>query len=130
MIKSAMLKILPILLLLYNKILSFGEFPHEWTRSIVCPIFKSGSLLDPGNIRGISLFDILNKILTGMLTNRLSKWAEDFSKIDEAQSGFRHGYSTVDNLFCLMVTVQKCLSKKGGRFYCLFFEGYLSRKAN
>ena len=42
-----------------------------------------------------------------MLTNRLSKWAEDFSKIDEAQSGFRHGYSTVDNLFCLMATAQK-----------------------
>ena len=47
MIKSTMLKILPILLLLYNKILSYGEFPHEWARSIICPIFKSGSLLDP-----------------------------------------------------------------------------------
>ena len=55
-----------------------GDFPLVWGRSIICPIFKSGSLLDPGNFRGVSLIDILNKILTGMLNNRLSKWAEDF----------------------------------------------------
>ena len=61
MIKSTMHKILPILLLLYNKILSSGEFPHEWMRSIICPILKYGSLLDPGNFRGISQIDILNK---------------------------------------------------------------------
>ena len=41
---------------------------------------------------------------------------------DEAQSGFRRGYSTVDNLFYLMDTVQKYLSKHGGRFYCLFVD--------
>ena len=122
MTKSTILKISPILLLLYNKILSSGDFPLVWGRSIICPIFKSGSLLDPGNFRGVSLIDILNKILTGMLNNRLSKWAEDFSKIDEAQSGFRRGYSTVDNLFCLMATAQKYLSKKGGRFNCLFID--------
>ena len=86
MIKSTMLKILSSLLLLYKEKLSSGKFPHEWARNIICPIFKSGSLLDPGNFKGISLIDILNKILIGMLTNRLSKWAEDFSKIDEANS--------------------------------------------
>ena len=122
MIKSTRVKISPILLLLYNKILSSGDFPNEWARSIICPIFKSGSLLDPGNLRGVSLIDILNKILTGMMTNRLSKWAEDFSKIDEAQSGFRRGYSTIDNLFCLVATVQKYLSEQRGRFYCLFVD--------
>ena len=57
-----------------------------------------------------------------MMTNRLSKWAEDFSKIDEAQSGFRRGYSTIDNLFCLLATEQKYLSKQRGRFYCLFVD--------
>ena len=28
----------------------------------------------------------------------------------------------MDNLFCLMATTQKCLSKKGARFYCLFVD--------
>ena len=87
-------------------------------RSIICPIFKSAPLLDPGNFRGDSLIGILNKIQTGMMNNRFSKWVEDFSKIYDAQSGFRRGYSTVDNLFCLMATAQKYVSKKGGRFYC------------
>ena len=116
MIKSNILKISPILLFLYNKLLSSGDFPLVLGRSIICPIFKSGSLLDPGNFRGVSLIDSLNKILTGMMNNRLSKCAKDFSKIDEAKSGFRSGYSTVDNLFCLMATAQKYLRKKVADF--------------
>ena len=55
-----------------------------------------------------------------MMQGRLYKWAEENNKIDEAQAGFRKGYSTTDNLFVLMSMVQKYLSKKGGRFYFIF----------
>ena len=61
------------------------------------------------------MIDVLNKILTGMMHSRLYKWAEENNKIDEAQAGFRKGYSTTDNLFVLMSTwsmIQKYLSKK------------------
>ena len=40
----------------------------------------------------------------------------------ESQAGFRKGYSTTDNIFTLMSLGQKYLSKKGGRFYCLFVD--------
>ena len=46
---------------------------------------------------------------------RLYSWAEENNKIDEAQSGFRHGYSAIDNIFCLNAMVQTYLSRKGGR---------------
>ena len=52
-----------------------------------------------------------------MMHNRLYQWAEENNKIDESQTGFRKGYSTIDNLFVLMSLVQKYISKKGGRFY-------------
>ena len=78
MIKSTLLQILPILLLLYNKSLLSGEFSLDWAGSIICPIFKSGWLLDPNNFRGVSLIAILNKILTGMMNCKLKNWAEDF----------------------------------------------------
>ena len=58
----------------------------------------------------------------GMISNRIYTWAEDFTKIDEAQTGFRKGYSAIDNLFTLMTMGQKYLSKQGGRFYCLFVD--------
>ena len=42
--------------------------------------------------------------------------------IDEAQAGFRKGYSIVDNLFCLQAMAQKYLLRKGGRFYCFYVD--------
>ena len=114
-----------ILLSLFNKILTLGEYPENWSfrsLSILCPIHKSGSMSDPNNFRGVSLIDILNKISTGMMYNIIYKWAEDNSKLSESQAGFRKGYSTTDNIFTLMSLGQKYLSMKGGRFYCLFVE--------
>ena len=122
MINVQQKKIASLLIVLFNKILELSWFPKNWAESILCPIFKNGSLLDPNNFRGISLIDVFNKILTGMLYIRLNNWANQYSKIDESQAGFRKGYSTVDNLFTLMSMGQKYLSKKGGRFYCLFVD--------
>ena len=78
MYKVTLLQIVPILLLLYSTILESVEFPADWSKSITYPIFKSGSLLDSSDFRGVPLIDILNKILTGMMNNRLSAWAEVF----------------------------------------------------
>ena len=71
-----------IFLTLFNKILETGCFPENWSNSIVCPIFKKGSISDQNNYRGISLIDILNKILTGMMYKRLYSWAEEYGKIE------------------------------------------------
>ncbi|KAK6182054.1 hypothetical protein SNE40_009820 [Patella caerulea] len=42
--------------------------------------------------------------------------------ITEEQAGFRHGYSTIDNIFALSSMIQKYLSKKGGKFYCFYVD--------
>ena len=65
---------------------------------------------DPNNFRGVSLIDISNKILNGMMFNRIYKWAEDNSKLSESQAGFRKGYSTTDSILTLMSLGQKYLS--------------------
>ena len=122
MIKCTLTDITDLLLPLYNTILVTSDFPEYWGQSILCPFHKAGSFSDPNNFRGISLIDTLNKVLTGMIFNRITKWAESNNKIDQAQSGFRNGLSTIDNLFTLQAMVQKYLSKKGGRFYCLFVD--------
>ena len=95
-----------ILLPFYNAILVTSYFPESWGQSILCPFHKAGSLSDPNNFRGISLIDTLNKILTGMIFNRMTQWAENNNKIDQAQSGFRHGFSTIDNLVTLQSMAQ------------------------
>ena len=73
-----------ILLPMFDKIFTLGEYPENWSLSILCPIYKSGSMSEPNNFRGVSLIDILIKILTGMMYNRIYKWAEDNSKLSES----------------------------------------------
>ena len=107
MIKCTLTDCTDILLPLYNTILATSDFPESWGQSILCPFHKAGSFSDPNNFRGISLIDTFNKILTGMMFNRITKWAENNNKIDQAQSGFRNGFSTIDNLFTLQAMVQK-----------------------
>jgi len=59
---------------------------------------------------------------------------EEFNKTDEAQSGFRSGYSIVDNMFTLQSLILKYRSKPGGRFYVLYvdfqkaFDGLIHHK--
>ena len=115
-------EISPILKDLFNRILDSGIFPSSWGRSILCPIHKSGPISDPGNFRGISLINTMYKLFSIILNKRLYTWAEQNGKLDEAQSGFRSGYSVVDNVFSLSAMIQKYLSRKGGRFYCLYVD--------
>ena len=113
---------MPILKTLFNNTLNSGNFPPAWGRCIICPIHKSGSLSDPGNFLGIALMNTMYKLFSIILDNRLYKWAEENSKLDEAQAGFRSRYSVVDNIFSLSACVQKYLSRRGWHFYCLYVD--------
>ena len=56
------------------------------------------------------------------MNNRLVKWASGNNIIVEAQAGFRKGYCTTDQIFCLQSLVQKYLSVQGGRLYVIFID--------
>jgi hypothetical protein len=57
-----------------------------------------------------------------VVNTRLYNWAEENNRIDECQEGFRCNYSANNNNICLQTMIQKYLSKKGGRFYCLYVD--------
>ena len=114
--------IAPLLTIFFNRIFQTGNVPESWTQSIICPIHKNGSQHNPDTFRGISLINIVSKVFMTVLTSRLTQWCDEHNIIDEAQGGFRRGYSTIDNIFILQSIAQKYLSKEGGRFYCLFID--------
>ena len=122
MFKSIQNEILPFLNSLFNEIFESGELPPDWCKNIICPLYKSGSVTNPENYRGISLINSIGKIFTGILTTRLQKWSEDNRVIDESQAGFRKSYSTVDNIFSLQAIIQKYICRERGRFYCIFID--------
>lgn len=114
--------ILAYIVLLFNNILLLGKFPQSWCKSIICPIYKKGSINNPENFRGISLLDVIGKIFNKLLSERLTKWADEEHRLYEQQAGYRRKYSTIDNCFSLYALTQKYLSKQKGRLYCIFID--------
>ena len=106
----------PILVLIFNEIFNSGTFPKSWCDSILVPIYKSGLHDDLSNYRGISLINVMYKLFSSILNDRIYHWTDSFELIDESQAGFRTGYSVIDNLFTLQSMIQKYIGKTRGQF--------------
>ena len=63
------------------------EVPRDWCDAILVPIPKKGDLSSCDNWRGISLLDVVGKVVARVLQERLQKVAED--ELPESQCGFR-----------------------------------------
>ena len=53
------------------------------------------------NYRGITLLSVLGKLFTRILNTRLMDWSESYYVNIEAQTGFRAGMGTADDVFVL-----------------------------
>ena len=106
---------------LFNILLDTGYFPDGWTEGIIIPLFKKGDENDVNNFRGITLVSCVSKVFTAVLNNRINNWCEKYSKISDAQFGFRKGFSTVDAVFTLHSLIEHLLNN-GKRLYCAFVD--------
>ena len=109
----------PFLLKLFNRLFSNGEYPKAWGEGIIVPIFKGGDKDDAHNYRGITLINILSKIYSQVLLNRLTNWSDRENKISNNQFGFQKGKSTVDCIFIFSSIISKTLST-GNKLYWHF----------
>jgi hypothetical protein len=82
------------------------RMPDEWNKSIICPIYKKVEKSEYSNYRGISLLNTAYKILTIVINNRLTTYAEDL--LSQEQNGFRRNRSTTDNIFIMRQILEKC----------------------
>ena len=120
-IKAAYGVISPFLLNLYNRIYNTGEYPRSWGDGIITPIFKKGDKNEAQNYRGITLINIVAKIYSQLLLNRLTKWSTNQEKISKQQFGFQKGKSVVDCVFLLHAIISKVLNS-GEKLYCAFID--------
>lgn len=107
MLKSGQITILPLLLQLFNKILTNGECPNAWRLNLLTPIHKKGDQHDPANYRGIAVGSHLGKLFCTILNSRLSKFAENKNLLPRAQIGFRKKYRTSDHVLTLKTLIEK-----------------------
>ena len=121
-IKSTIHICLPLYVKLFNFLLDSGIFPEKWSIGIINPIYKNkGDPKSPDNYRGITLISCLGKVYTAILNERLNNFADGIELITKAQAGFRKGYSTIDNIFCLYSLIQIYLMSNR-KLFCTFVD--------
>ena len=69
------------------------------------------------NFRSISLKNVIGKIFTRILNQRLLAWVDVFAIFTDSQCAYRKRYSIIDNTCSLMG-----LARKKGRFYCRYID--------
>ena len=72
---------------------------------ILQPIYKKGDKLECSNYRAIALLNVTYKVLSGILYNRLTVYAEEI--LGEYQCEFCANHSTIDQIFIIRQTQEK-----------------------
>jgi hypothetical protein len=111
----------PFLHKLYNTMFTNAYYPESWGLGIITPVFKKGDENDAKNYRGITLINILAKIYSQVLLNRLTKWTQENDILSSNQFGFQKGKSIIDCIFILHSIVNKVLNNKQ-KLYAVFID--------
>ena len=65
---------------------------------MISPVHKEGPKEDPDNYRGICIGSALSKVLSTMMNQRLTDYAEENNMIDKSQIGFQTNNRAPDHI--------------------------------
>ena len=118
-IKATTPIITPILVKLFNYIMSNGTYPKLWSIGLITPLLKKGSPFITDNYRGITVTSSLGKVFGIVMNSRLETFCVKHSIIDDRQASHKKGARTSDNVFIIRSLFEKyCIEKKGKLFTC------------
>jgi hypothetical protein len=92
---------------------------HEWKYGIICPNHEKGDTMICENYRAFTLLCTTYKILANILYSKLVPYTEEIT--GEYQGGFQRGRSTVDKIFMMRKTMEKCWEQNIDVYY-LFID--------
>ena len=95
-----------LLKVLYGVVWTEESIPKQWRQGLIVSLYKKGDAEDPGNYRGITILNVVEKLFCKILNNRLVSRLEAERALHEGQAGFREKRSCVDNIFTLNEIVQ------------------------
>ena len=90
------------------------QVPRDWSDAILIPIPKKGDLSRCDNWRGISLLEVVGKVMARILQERLQQVAED--ELPESQCCFRRGRGCSDMTFVIRQLVEKSVEHHSKQF--------------
>ena len=108
---------------LFNECVNQGSLPTDWRRAILTVIPKGkGDPSLPTSWRGIAKKSVCYKLLSALLTRRLSGFLEAVQAIPPEQHGFRERRSTLTACAVLLTDIQRTLGNRGGHVYAVFVD--------
>ena len=93
--------------IIFKNCLRRGLFPEIWKCANVVPVHKKNEKNVKGNYRPISLLPIFGKILEKLIYDSLYSHLVTHELLNQNQSGFRPGDSTVNQLLSITHTIFK-----------------------
>ena len=98
------------LLNIYNQMFSLGNFPTQFKRGLIIPIYKPGKPKDQvSSFRPITMLSCVGKVFEKIIKNRLEYVIEENKILNVQQCGFRRGQSTIDVLLRLEYLIRSSL---------------------
>ena len=120
-IKASYPIIQPYLLNIFQSLFENSLYPESWSLGYIVPIFKGGDKTDPKNYRGITINNILSKVYSQIIYNRLKIWNEKYENLNECQFGYQKNKSTIDCIFIFHSIICKVLNS-GKKLYTAFID--------
>ena len=81
-------EIVDVVQTIFQKSISSGTVPVDWTKAFVCPLFKKGDPSNPANYRPISLTCILCKTLEHIVASNVTSHLSKHNILYDLQHGF------------------------------------------
>ena len=90
-----------------------GKCPSQWCSGVLIPILKPGKpKSELGSYRPVCLTSNIAKLVERMICTRLRYWLESNNKLQNNQSGFRRGRSTMEPLVRIVENIHQGFQKK------------------
>ena len=101
---------------LRDKIWRCKEWPKDWCRGIVMPIYKKGNVKECSNYRMINLMVHTSKVLLKNIVSRIQ--LKYLSEINEEQSGFVKGKGTREQMVNIRIIMEKYKEYNSPLYMC------------
>ena len=103
--------LLPALILLFNTIITNGEYPSSWATGIIHTVHENADHKVHDNYRKVTVMPCIGKLFESVLNNRLSFKNDVCNDSDPFQAGFRSNSrraAIIDKQSCFLKPLYKC----------------------